>query len=121
MKKVFVSIPNNFWCEDGAGKTLARCCKALEVFLGEKLELINDSCTHDAFELCRDNVSRSNSLCSLSEALKLLSDADIVLLVTGDHMEHDHITASEVSCARRYGISIVTINVEGPLPDLVMP
>lgn len=121
MKKVFVSIPNNFWCEEGAGKTLARCCKALEVFLGEKLELINDFCTHDAFEMYRDNVTRAHSLCNLGESLKLLSDANIMLLVTGDHMENDHITASEVSCARRYGIPIVTINVEGPFPDLVMP
>lgn len=121
MKKVFVSIPNNFWCEGGAKETLARCCKALEIFLDEKLELINDACTHDFFDLGTNGRKKADCLRYLGVSLHLLSDADIMLLVTGNHMEHDHITEPELACARRYGIPIVTINVEGLIPDLVMP
>ena len=120
MKKAFVSIPNNLLCESGAEKTRADLCKALGLILGEEIKAINGFCSHDYFDWCTNEDETASCLRYLSASLCLLSNADLMLLVTGDHMEHDHITESEVSCARRYGIPIVTINVEGLIPDLVM-
>lgn len=119
-QKVFVSIPNNLYPDSRDGGALNRCRKALEAFLGEEFELLNDSSTHDLFDWRTNADSAASCLRGLSESLMLLSQADIMLFVTGDNMKHDHITKSELQCARRYEIPIVKIEVEGFIPGLLM-
>lgn len=97
MKKLFISQPMRGKTNEEILNARERAVKAVEHFLGEKVEVI------DTF--FKDAPAESKPLWYLGESIKLLADADVAYFTEG--WEYARGCRIEHTCALDYGIELV--------------
>lgn len=106
MKRIFISQPMKDKTDEEILEERKSCIQALKQMTNDEIEII------DSFFQNEPDV-KTKPLYFLSKSLELLSDADIAVFI-GDWQNYRGCKI-EYTCAKEYGIEIITIPSKGKM------